>query len=173
MMEFFDNAKLETSEDTRKKAIAALGLDEVPISQKLDRAAFDSDEAYFSAVALESVRHNSPEFRQAYRQIRQEYAAQRRAEAEAAAEAQHQAEIEKAIRDCVLSPSEQSRVDDEARSRAQADLASGKISFQQLGDAVTQYAETLTSEAKELKVHNSDINRQIREAMRQATSRKR
>lgn len=167
MMELFDNAKLETSEDTRKKAIAALGLDEVPISQKLDRAAFDSDEAYFSAVALESVRHNSPEFRQAYRQIRQEYAAQRRAEAEAAAEAQHQAEIEKAIRDCVLSPSEQSRVDDEARSRAQTDLATGRISFQEMGAAVARYAEQLTAEAKERKVHTADINRQIRAAMSQ------
>ena len=77
----------------------------------------------------------------------------------------HQEEIAQAIKDYVLRPEEQARVDDEARSRAQADLAAGKISFQQLGASVAQYAEKLTRDAKEEKVHTADLNRQIREAM--------
>ena len=66
----------------------------------------------------------------------------------------------------MLSTDEQAKVDDEARSRAQADFAAGRISFQQLGATVAAYAEHLTQEKKESKVHSADLNRQIREAMR-------
>lgn len=166
-MELFDNAKVETSADTRERAIRALGLDEVPVEKKLNRSDFPSDESYFDAVARLSVQHNDPAYREAYRAIRRQYNAEKEAAEADAAEQQHQAEIDQAIRDCVLSTSEQARVDDEARSRARADLAAGRISFQQLGAVVADYAEKLTAEAKELKVHNADINKQIRAAMSQ------
>ena len=164
--------RVETTTDTREKAAQALGFDEPPVAEKLSRSDFNSDEEYFHAVAELSLRNNSPEYREAYRRIRREYTAQKRAEEEAAAEQKHQEEIAQAIKDCVLRPEEQARVDDEARSRAQADLAAGRISFQQLGASVTQYAEKLTHEAKEMKVHNADINRKIREAMAKVRGRK-
>lgn len=63
-------------------------------------------------------------------------------------------------------------MDDEARRRAQADLAAGRISFQQIGEVVASYAEKLTEAAKVEKVHNADLNRQIREAMKQIVGRK-
>lgn len=68
-------------------------------------------------------------------------------------------------KDCVLTSSEQSAVDDRARALAQDDLAFGRISSGQFGQAVAQYAEKLTRAAKEEKVHTADLNRQIREAM--------
>ena len=71
----------------------------------------------------------------------------------------------------MLSTDERAKVDDEARRRAQNDLAAGRISFQQLGATVASYAEKLTKEAKETKVHNADINRQIRAAMLRARGR--
>lgn len=160
--------RVETSEDTREKVIRALGFDEPPAAEKLARSDFGSDEEYFHAVAELSVRNNSPEYREAYRAIRKQYTAEKRAMAEAAEEAQRQAKLEQAIKDCVLRPEEQARVDDAARSRAQADLAAGRISFQQLGASVAQYAEKLTQAAKEEKVHTADLNAQIRAAMRSA-----
>ena len=157
--------RVETSAETREKAVQALGFDEPPTAEKLSRSDFNSDEEYFHACAELAVRNHSPEYRAEYTRIRREYTAQKRAEEEAAAEQKHQEEIAQAIKDYVLRPEEQARVDDEARSRAQADLAAGKISFQQLGASVAQYAEKLTQGAKEEKVHTADLNRQIREAM--------
>lgn len=168
MLELFTDAKIETSADTRAKAVRALGLDEPPVSEKLSRTDFGSDEEYFHALTELSLRNNSPEYREAYQKIRREYIAQQmEAEAEAT-EQRHQAEIAQAIKDCVLSSSEQSAVDDEARRRAQDDLAFGRISSGQLGQAVAQYAEKLTRAAKEEKVHTADLNLQIRKAMREA-----
>lgn len=167
MIENFTEYRVETSADTREKAVRAFGFDEPATTKKLDREDYPSDEAYFHACAELTLRNNSPEYRKEYTKIRREYNAQKKAEEEAAAEKQHQEEIKAAIRDCVLSTDEQAKVDDEARSRAQADLAAGKIAFQQLGASVTRYAEKLTHEAKEMKVHNADINRQIRAAMMQ------
>lgn len=157
--------RVETSADTREKAAQALGFDEPPVEAKLSRANFSSDEAYFHACAELAVRNNSPEYRREYERIRKQYNAKQRAEAETAAEQEHQEEIEKAIKDYVLRPEDQAKVDAEARKRAQADLAAGKISFQQLGASVAQYAEKLTQAAKEKAVHTTDFNRQLREAM--------
>lgn len=70
MIEIFEDAKVETSEDTRKKAIAAFGFDEPPALEKLSRSDFGSDEEFYNAVAELSVRNNSPEYREAYRKIR-------------------------------------------------------------------------------------------------------
>lgn len=165
MLELFTDAKIETSADTRAKAVRALGLDEPPVAEKLNRADFSSDEEYFHALTELSLRNNSPEYRAEYSRIRKEYTARKAEEDAAAAEQKHQAEIARAIKDCVLSSSEQSAVDDEARRRAQDDLAFGRISSGQFGQAVAQYAEKLTRAAKEEKVHTADLNRQIREAM--------
>lgn len=159
--------KVITSADTRRQAIAALGFDEPPVEKKLCRSDFKTDEEYLHAVTELSLRNHSPEYRETYRRIRREYLAQQEAAQAAAAEQKHQEEIKTAIRNCVLSPDEQKVVDDEARRRAQADLAAGKISFQQMGASVEKYAEKLTAEAKEMTVHNADINRQIRAAMQQ------
>ena len=63
-------------------------------------------------------------------------------------------------------------MDDEARRRAQVDLAAGKISFQQIGATVASYAEKLTEAAKVEKVHNADFNRELREAMKKIAGRK-
>lgn len=160
-----------TSEDTRRQMIQALGFDEPATAEKLSRHNFSSDEDYFAAVAELSVKHNSPEYREAYRKVRREYNAQKRAEEQATAEARHKAEIAQAIKDCVLRPEEQARVDDDARCRAQADLAAGRISFQQMGATVTKYAERLTQAAKEEKVHTADFNQQLREAIAKAAGR--
>lgn len=168
MNDIFQNAKVETSMDTRNRVARALGFDEPPVEQKLSRSSFCSDEEYFDACARLAVQNYSPEYRAEYTRIRREYNARKAEEEAAAAEKKHQQEIAQAITNCVLRPEEQKRVDDEARSRAQADLAAGRISFQQLGETVAQYAERLTQEEKESKVHNADINRQIREALLQA-----
>lgn len=167
MIEIFEDAKVETSEDTRKKAIAAFGFDEPPALEKLSRSDFGSDEEFYNAVAELSVRNNSPEYREAYRKIRREYTAQKKAEEEAAAEQKHQEEIAQAIKGCVLRPEEQQKVDNQAREMAQNDLAAGRISFQEMGAAVARYAEQLTAEAKERKVHTADINKRLRAAMSQ------
>lgn len=166
MEDLFKDAKVVTSADTRAKAVRALGLDEPPVTEKLSRSSFSSDEEYFDACARLSVQQNSPEYREAYRAVRKQYTAQQEAERQAREEQKHQAEIAQAIKDCVLSTDEQAKVDDEARSRAQADFAAGRISFQQLGATVAAYAEHLTQEKKESKVYSADLNRQIREAMR-------
>lgn len=163
--------RVETSEDTRRRAVAALGFDEPPTEEKLNRADFGSDEAYFHACAELAVRNHSEEYRKEYEKIRKQYNAQQRAEAEAAAEKQHQEEIQKAIRDCVLRPEEQKRVDNDARSRAQTDLAAGVISYDQFGATVERYAEAGTKSAKAAKVHAADFNKQIREAMAAARGR--
>ena len=168
MFDIFENAKVETSADTKEKVIRALGFDEPPVGEKLERSAFPSDEAYFDAVARLSVQQNSPEYREAYRAIRKQYTAEQRAAEEAAAEQKHQAELAQAIKDCVLRPEEQKKVDDEARARAQVDLAAGRISFQQLGETVAQYCDSLTEEAKKTKVHTADFNAQLRAAMKSA-----
>ena len=172
MEDFFEDTKVVTSADTRAKVVRALGFDEPPTTEKLSRSSFNSDEEYFDAVARLSVQQNSPEYREAYRAIRKQYTAQQEAERQAQEEQKHQAEIAQAIKDCVLSTDEQAKVDDEARSRAQADLAAGKISFQQLGATVADYAGKLTEEAKKDKVHNADFNRQLREAMAKVRGRK-
>lgn len=164
----YDMTKVETSADTRKKMARQFGFDEPSVTEKLNRADFGSDEEYFHACAELAVRNNSPEYRREYTKIRRKYTAQKAAEEAAEAERKHQEEIEQAIRDYVLRPEDQQRVDDEARRRAQDDLANGKISFQQMGAAVAKHAEKLTQEAKEDKVHTADINRQIREAMMEA-----
>lgn len=164
MIENFTTCRVETSEDTRKRAVAALGLDEPSTTEKLDRRDYPSDEAYFHACAELALRNNSPEYRREYQKIRREHRA-KKAEEEAAAEQKHQEEIKTAIRDCVLSPDEQTTVDNEARRRAQADLAAGKISFQQIGAATEEYAAKLSQGAKEEKVHRADFNAQLRAAM--------
>ena len=166
--ELFTEARVETSADTRAKAIAALGFDELATAEKLDRANFDSDEQYFDAVAMLSVRHNDPTYREAYTKVRREYNAQKRAEAEAVADRQHQQEIAHAIKACTLSPLEQAEVDSRARRAAQADLAAGLIPYDQFGATVERYAKAGTETAKVEKVHGADLNRQIREAMRRA-----
>lgn len=158
--------KVETSMDTRNKFARALGFDEPPVEQKLNRADFGSDEEYFHACAELAVRNNSPEYREAYNKIRREYNARKAAEEEAAAEKKHHEELAKAIEDCELTRMEQDEVDNEARRRAQDDLANKKISYQQFGAAVERYAKQLTRDAKEGKVHSADINRQLREQYR-------
>lgn len=172
MSDIFANSRVETSADTREKLKRALGFDEPPVTEKLNRADFGRDEEYFHACAELAVRNNSPEYRREYQRIRKEYTARKAEEEAAAAEQKHQEEIAQAIKDCVLRPEEQQRVDDEARRRAQADLAAGRISFQQIGEVVASYAEKLTEAAKVEKVHNADLNRQIREAMKQIVGRK-
>ena len=42
---------IETSEDTREKMKRAFGFDEPPVTEKLKRADFGSDEEYFDAAA--------------------------------------------------------------------------------------------------------------------------
>lgn len=165
MLELFTDAKIETSADTRAKAVRALGLDKPPVTEKLNRADFGSDEEYFHAMTELTLRNHSPEYRETYQKIRREYTAQQMEAEAAAAEQKHQAEIARATKDCVLTSSEQSAVDDRARALAQDDLAFGRISSGQFGQAVAQYAEKLTRAAKEEKVHTADLNRQIREAM--------
>lgn len=98
------------------------------------------------------MRNRSPEYRAEYTRIRREFNAQKEAEAQAAADKAHQAQIEQAIRDCVLRPEEQSKVDERARELAQSDLAAGKIAYSQMGAAVERYASLLTEEAKTNKV---------------------
>lgn len=171
MLENFTE-RIITSADTREKAAKALGFDEPPIEEKLSRSDFKTDEEYFHACAELSLRNRSPEYREAYRKTRREFYARKEAEAQEAAEEKHREELERAIKNCVLRPEEQQRVDDEARSRAQADLASGRISFQQIGATVEQYAEKLTEAKKREKVHTEDINRQLRKAIAGATGRK-
>lgn len=173
MMELFDGAKLETSADTRAKAVRALGFDEPPATEKLSRSSFSSDEEYIHACTELSLRNHSPEYRQEYERLRRQYTGQLEAERQDQEEQKRRQELAQAIKDCVLRPEEQQRVDDEARSRAQADLAAGRISYQQLGAAVAGYAERLTQEKKESKVHSADLNRQIRAAMAQARGRNR
>ena len=166
MEDFFKDAKVVTSADTRAKAVRALGLDEPPVTEKLSRSSFSSDEEYFDACTRLAVQNHDPAYRAEYTRIRREYNTRKAEEEAAAAEQKHQQELAQAIKDCVLSTDEQAKVDDEARSRAQADFAAGRISFQQLGATVAAYAEHLTQEKKESKVYSADLNRQIREAMR-------
>lgn len=163
---------IETSEDTREKMKRAFGFDEPPVTEKLKRADFGSDEEYFDAAARLAMQNHDPAYRAEYARIRREYTARKQEEEAAAAEKKHQEEIEQAIKDCVLRPEEQQRVDDEARRRAQVDLAAGKISFQQIGATVASYAEKLTEAAKVEKVHNADFNRELREAMKKIAGRK-
>lgn len=163
--------RVETGEDTRKKAVAALGFDERPVEEKLSRGDFDSDEAYFRAVAELSVRNNSPEYREAYRRIRKQYNAEKQAEAEAKAAEEHEARLKKAIAACTLSEGEQGAVDSEASRLAQADITSGKISYEGFGSAVEEYKKKLGENAKRKKVHAADFNRQLREAIATACGR--
>lgn len=167
MYNLFENAKVTTSEDTRIKAAQILGFTEPAVTEKLNRADFPSDEAYFDACARLAVQNHDPAYRAEYTRIRREYNARKAEEEAAAAEQKHQAEIAQAIKNCVLRPEEQQRVDDEARNRAQADLAAGRISFPQLGQAVADYAAKLTEDFKRDKVHHADFNAQLRAAMGQ------
>ncbi len=157
--------KVISSADVREKAVQRLGFDEPPITEKLSRSDFGSDEAYFHACAELAVRNRSPEYRAEYQKIRREYNARKAEEEQAAADKEHQKEIEQAIRDCVLRPEEQNAVDERARKMAQADLAAGKIVYSQMAPTVERYAALLTEEEKTRKVYNFDMNRQIREAM--------
>ena len=171
MMELFDNAKLETSASTRAKAARLFGLDEPPVTEKLDRASFATDEEYLHAATELSLRNHSPEYRREYERLRRQFTAQQEEQRQAQEEKQHQMEIARAVQSCILSQEEQQRIDAEARSRAQADLAIGKIGYAELGPTVTRYAEALTQETKELKVHNAYINARIWSEMSQITRR--
>lgn len=173
MIENFTDYRIETSEDTRAKMVRAFGFDEPPHAEKLSRADFDSDEAYFSAVAETSVRHNSPEFRAAYKAVRREYNERKAAEEAEKAERQHQEEIQKAIRDCVLRPEEQAAVDAEARRQVQADLVAGRITYDQMGTYMEEFAARLTQAKKADKVHAADFNAQLRAAMSQVVAGRR
>lgn len=164
MIENF-HERIITSADTRAQAIRAFGFDEAANADKLRRENFDSDEAYFDAVAMMAVRHDNPTYRSAYLETRRKFYAEKEAEAQRAAEQKRAEEIEAAIKSCTLTEAEQLRVDSEARSRAQGDLAVGKISYQQMGQAVEDYAKTLTEAAKVEKVHRADFNAQIRAEM--------
>lgn len=157
--------RVETSEDTRKKVIRALGFDEPCVPEKLSRNSFGSDEEFFHACVQLELMNHSPEYREIYRRIRREYYAQKSSQAEAERQRQHDAEIEKAIKACVLSTREQDEVDDRARQLAQSDLAAGRISYQHIGDAVERYAHELTEGAKRNKIHKADFNKQLREKL--------
>ena len=84
MEDFFKDAKVVTSADTRAKAVRALGLDEPPVTEKLSRSSFSSDEEYFDACTRLAVQNHDPAYRAEYTRIRREYNT-RKAEEEAAA----------------------------------------------------------------------------------------
>lgn len=168
MIENFTEYRVETSEDTLRRAVAALGFDEPATAEKLDRRNFPSDEAYFDAAALLAMRNSSDEYRQHYEKIRREYTAQQTAKAEEAEQRRHQQELEQAIKACVLTPKEQQQVDDVARERAQADFAAGLISYDKIGERVEYYAQAGTAAARYEKVYGADMNAQIRRALAQA-----
>ena len=77
---------IETSEDTREKMKRAFGFDEPPVTEKLKRADFGSDEEYFDAAARLAMQNHDPAYRAEYARIRREYTA-RKQEEEAAADA--------------------------------------------------------------------------------------
>lgn len=171
MIENFVDYKVETSDDTRQRVVAALGLDEVPVEMKLNRGDFSSDEEFFDAAALLAVRNHDETYRREYERIRKQYVAQQRAAAEAAAAQKRKGEIAQKIKTCTLSQTEQAQVDDVARQRAQADFAAGRISFQEFGQAVERYAEDGTETAKRDRVLHDDMNARLRMAMREARGR--
>ena len=96
MYDLFENAKVETSADTREKVVRALGFDEPPVEQKLSRSSFNTDEEYFDACARLAVQNHSPEYRREYERIRREYTAKQDEERQAQEEAEHQAKIAQA-----------------------------------------------------------------------------
>lgn len=142
----------------KEKAAAALGFDMPSIDEIIKREDYKTEGEYFAALVDFSSNMEKPEVQRALRR-----SGRARIEQDEAAIRKEQREEYKAIRQTVtLSASDEESINKEAERLAQADLASGKIKYSQLGSTMKEYGDSLTAKRKDEKATKEQFNGLLR-----------
>ena len=150
--------RIETSEDTRAKIAAKLGLDQPSALDMVDRSKFATDAEYIDAAVQMEAKISNPEYQAARRRVSAEYAQRQEAEERARQEQEY-----KKIRGSVqLDDLDRREIDAQARDMARRDLAAGRIFVSDLGAAIENYARQLTEQRKDAKAGNELFNTMLR-----------
>ena len=155
------NANIETAENVREKAKAAVGFDMSSALDLVKRSDYDSDEAYLDAAAKAELERSSPEYRAARSRLKAEYRARQEKEQRTA-----QNEAYKSIRaEVLLDALDRRKIDEQAADLARRDLAANRIAASELGRTVERYAQKLGEKRKDEKASGALFNAMLRGQM--------
>ena len=146
------------NQDSRMKLSERLGLNQESIFDLLNRADFDSDDAYLDALTKLEMERRSPEYREIRRQLAGAYEAMNEEKVR-----QQQNEDFQRFRAAVqLDHLDKKNIDTEARRLAEADLAAGKISAGGMGAAIMEHSKALEGQKLDQKAANAQMNAMFR-----------
>ena len=157
---------LETIETLKAKFDAKLGF--TPGRSGLDalrREDYVTEDDFLNAVAKYDLENNNPEFAEAKRRAKIEYD-RRMSERE-------QEEINKAMQEAAkgvkLAEIDEKNAEARARERAKQDLAQGRITAREMGNAISEYYDDERDRIQLDAQSNASMNAAIRTIFRQQT----
>ncbi len=150
--------EFETTKTTRARMANQLGFARDNALDKLDRASFESDEAYIDACVEREIKATDPARMRIKRQLEREYAERQEAERQAKQDAAYK-EIRVGI---TLDGLDHENIHNEATRLAQEDLAAGRIFTKDLGKRIAEHAEELAEKRKNEKAENKMMNAMFR-----------
>lgn len=150
--------KIENANATRARVANQLGFARNESLDKLDRANFESDEAYIDACVEQEMKASDPARMRIKRELEREYAKRREAEIQAKQDAAYK-EIRAGI---TLDGLDHESIHNEATRLAQEDLAAGRIFTKDLGKRIAEHAEELAGKRKDEKAGSKMMNAMFR-----------
>lgn len=160
--EIITEKQMEDKMDLRKKRLSAmLGLNNTTAADIVKREDYKTDADFYKALVDTAANMEKPEVRNALRKAMIDSV-----ESDEQEILERQREEFKAIRKgIVLDKADTDSIDAEAKRRARAELASGKIEYSQFGEAIERHAAALTEERKNQRATNKQFNDIIRKKM--------
>lgn len=152
--------EIETSQTAQEKMKRALGFTTGGGKglDALHREDFASDNEYLNAVAEYDMQQKNPEFAAARHKAEREYHERLRQQEEA----ELAAAVEEAKKKVVLTDADKAAAEARARARAQRDLAQGRISYRDMGEAIEKYCKEEEDAAKKDRMNSATINAMLR-----------
>ena len=148
-----------------ERLASMFGLNMPTVDDIVKREDYKSEAEYLTALADFSSKMEKPEVQRALRRAGRD----RIAENDEAIRKEQREEYTKIRQSVKLDSTDEDAINKEAERLAQADLASGRIKYSQLGKAVKEYGDTLTAKRKDEIASMQQFNGLLRKTVRKGT----
>lgn len=152
------NARIDTPETIRERAMEAFGFNEPSALDAVDRNKYGSEDAYIDACVKAEMERSNPEYRAVRSRLKAEYRQRQEEQQREAQSAAYQT-----IRASVgLDGADRRDIDQRATEMAHRDLAANRIAASELGAAIEKYAADLGEQRKNEKASAQLFNAMLR-----------
>ena len=141
---------------------AALGVNMPTAAELVRREDYKTELEYLSALADMAVKLENPDVKRALRQSGRASVD----EQEADVRAKQREEYARIRAEVQLDQLDEAEINHEATRRAREDMASGKIQFSGMGEAIERYGKELTEQRKDAKASQQQFNEYLRSTVK-------